>query len=90
MNWKYRRAGESTIKTSNLWCGICGDNEFYINGGDKYGSLECKRCGAGVEDNPGYGWFTSWPAHPNNDYIQCREKDSINFNIYTGEVLKNG
>jgi len=78
--FRLRRVGESTVKTTNLFCGICGQNEFFIDGG-KYGSLECKNCGAGVEDNIGYGFYTSWQGNPDSG---VEGTDNIKYDIYTG------
>lgn len=51
---------------ADLWCGYCGKNDF-IELSDpehpndqRYSSWECVACGAIFEDNPGYGYFTTF------------------------------
>ena len=71
----------------DLWCGYCGCKEFIEHkdprhqDDSRYSSWECCWCHAQYEDNPGYGYFTSfWGVDANRDKEQ---KYSLN----TGELI---
>lgn len=70
----------------DLWCGYCGGRDFNEipnvrhSNDPRYSSWECTNCRAVFEDNPGYGYFTSyWGDNSPNR----AEKYSPN----TGELL---
>ena len=70
----------------NLWCGYCGTQDFrelvsptHPND-SRYSAWQCTKCGAEFEDNPGYGYFTSFWGSNEQDTL---EKYSLN----TGELL---
>ena len=65
---------------NDLWCCKCGTQEFIEcipehaksrEHPEWYASWECIYCGAGFEDNPGYGYFTAWPGKNYNEKFSC-------------------
>jgi len=69
------------MKQDNLWCGYCGTQEFIHLERTEHlrETWECTNCHAGFEDNPGYGYFTSWPGSIEQD-LYC---------LSSGELLDN-
>ena len=71
---------------SDLWCGYCGKQDFneHVNrhhpNDSRYSSWECTNCHAIFEDNPGYGYFTTFWG--NNEDHSLGE-----YSLNTGELL---
>ena len=75
----------------DLWCSYCGTKYFTEHSGkgryakehpEWYSTWECNNCGAEFQDNPGYGYFTTfWGKFPQTS--DTPEK----YSCCTGELL---
>lgn len=77
---------EVMVFKEDLWCGYCGEKDFneipdveHPND-SRYSEWECTNCHAVFEDNPGYGYFTTYWGNNSPD-------DSEKYSLNTGELL---
>ena len=73
-------------KPAGLWCGYCRGQDFdeLPDSGhpedSRYSAWRCTNCGAEYEDNPGYGYFTTFWGR-NSEFSLGR------YSLNTGELL---
>ncbi len=59
-------AGLEGVHKADLWCSYCAGQQFKVipdpehSTDSRYTTWECVECGAQFDDNPGYGYFTSF------------------------------